>query len=141
MNGLWVPATMDIALVNMPFAETPYPSIALTQLRSVVQQRFGDRVKPRIHYVNHDFAKYFGPGAYALITSLPSTVAGLGDWLFRPVAFPEAEDNSDYYFARYYDGRKDAEEMEMLSRAAEIIEISPESMHNAFDRYFDDKSR
>ena len=39
------------------------------------------------------------------------------------------------------DGRQDAEEMEMLSKAAEIIEISPESMHNAFDRYFDDKSR
>ena len=38
------------------------------------------------------------------------------------------------------DGRKDAEEMEMLSKAAEIIEISPESMHNAFDRYFDDKA-
>jgi uncharacterized tellurite resistance protein B-like protein len=38
------------------------------------------------------------------------------------------------------DGRKDAEEMEMLSKAAEIIAISPESMHNAFDRYFDDKA-
>ena len=37
------------------------------------------------------------------------------------------------------DGRQDAEEMEMLSKAAEIIEISPESMHNAFDRYFNDK--
>jgi len=39
------------------------------------------------------------------------------------------------------DGRKDAEEMEMLSKAADIIEISPESMHNAFDRYFNDKAR
>lgn len=39
------------------------------------------------------------------------------------------------------DGRQDAEEMEMLSKAAEIIEISPESMHKAFDRYFDDKAR
>ena len=39
------------------------------------------------------------------------------------------------------DGRQDAEEMEMLSKAAEIIEISPESMHDAFDRYFDDKAR
>ena len=38
------------------------------------------------------------------------------------------------------DGRQDAEEMDMLSVAAEIIEISPESMHNAFDRYFDDKN-
>jgi len=38
------------------------------------------------------------------------------------------------------DGRQDAEEMDMLSVAADIIDISPESMHNAFDRYFDDKT-
>ncbi len=38
------------------------------------------------------------------------------------------------------DGRKDAEEMDTLSDAAEIIGISPESMHKAYDRYFDDKT-
>ena len=38
------------------------------------------------------------------------------------------------------DGRQDAEEMEMLSVAAEIMAITPESMHTAFDRYFADKS-
>jgi len=37
------------------------------------------------------------------------------------------------------DGRQDAEEMDTLSQAAEIIQISPDSMHRAFDRYFDDK--
>jgi len=37
------------------------------------------------------------------------------------------------------DGRQDAEEMDTLSQAAEIIDISSESMHRAFDRYFDDK--
>ena len=38
------------------------------------------------------------------------------------------------------DGRQDAEEMDMLSIAAELIEISPESMHHAFDRYFAEKA-
>ena len=38
------------------------------------------------------------------------------------------------------DGRQDAEEMDTLSQAAEIIDISAESMHRAFDRYFDDKT-
>jgi uncharacterized tellurite resistance protein B-like protein len=37
------------------------------------------------------------------------------------------------------DGRQDAEEMSTLSQAAEIINISAESMHRAFDRYFDEK--
>jgi len=34
------------------------------------------------------------------------------------------------------DGRKDAEEMEKLRIAADIIEISAETMHRAYDRYF-----
>lgn len=34
------------------------------------------------------------------------------------------------------DGKADADEMEMVSTAGEIIDISPEVMHRAFDRYF-----
>jgi len=37
------------------------------------------------------------------------------------------------------DGRQHAEELEALRDAATIMDISAESMHNAFDRYFDDK--
>ncbi len=36
------------------------------------------------------------------------------------------------------DGRKDAENMEKLSIAAEIIGITPDLMHNAYDRYFEE---
>ncbi len=38
------------------------------------------------------------------------------------------------------DGRQHAEEMDTLSQAAEIIDISADSMHRAFDRYFDEKA-
>ncbi|MGH8223027.1 MAG: TerB family tellurite resistance protein [Woeseiaceae bacterium] len=34
------------------------------------------------------------------------------------------------------DGRKDAEEMEHLRFAAEIVDITPDILHQAFDRYF-----
>lgn len=34
------------------------------------------------------------------------------------------------------DGRKDAVEMEFLQRAGEVMGITPEGMHRAFDRYF-----
>ena len=34
------------------------------------------------------------------------------------------------------DGQRDVDEMEMLNIAAEIIEISPEIRHSAFERYF-----
>lgn len=36
------------------------------------------------------------------------------------------------------DGRKDAEEMDKLRVAAEIIEIPAETMHRAYDRYFEE---
>jgi uncharacterized tellurite resistance protein B-like protein len=36
------------------------------------------------------------------------------------------------------DGRKDAEEMEKLRLAAEIIEIPPDTLHRAYDRYFEE---
>mgnify|MGYP001568498147 CR=1 FL=1 len=35
-------------------------------------------------------------------------------------------------------GRKDAEEMEKLRMAADIIEISPDTLHRAYDRYFEE---
>ena len=34
------------------------------------------------------------------------------------------------------DGRRDVEEIEELNRAMQAIDISPESIHRAFDRYF-----
>jgi uncharacterized tellurite resistance protein B-like protein len=36
------------------------------------------------------------------------------------------------------DGRKDAEEMEKLRRAADVIEIPPDTLHRAYDRYFEE---
>jgi len=35
-------------------------------------------------------------------------------------------------------GRKDAEEMEKLRFVADLIEIPPETMHRAYDRYFEE---
>ena len=35
-------------------------------------------------------------------------------------------------------GRKDAEEMEKLRVAAEVIEIPPDTLHRAYDRYFEE---
>ena len=92
-----------ISLINMPFATVSLPSIALTQLKSVVEEQLGEQVRVRILYFNHDFAHFVGAELYGMMTnSMEANNSGLGDWFFRQVAFPEAPDNTQQYFQRYF---------------------------------------
>lgn len=94
---------MKIALINMPFAPPEGPSIGLTQIASVLTQRFGAQTNVRIHYLNLDVAAMMrASGFYRLAISPYARISGLADWFFRAAAFPDAEDNVDAYLARYY---------------------------------------
>src|SRR5215471_4804962 len=94
---------MNIKLINMPFADLATPSIALTQLKSVLDNAFGDRVTVEILYLNHEFANYLNHSLYHYLNiSIDSKRSGLGDWFFRQTAFPNLSDNSDLYFPRYF---------------------------------------
>jgi ribosomal peptide maturation radical SAM protein 1 len=93
----------EIALINMPFANLHMPSIALTQLQSVVEKRFKNEVSVDVHYLNHDFANYLGLELYDRITqSADSQNSGLGDWFFRQIAFPDQANNTGAYLSRYF---------------------------------------
>lgn len=95
-----------ISLINMPFANLGLPSIALTQLKSVIEAEFPKQVSVDLLYLNHDFAKYFGIEFYDYLTnSMESFNTGLGDWMFKQAAFPDLRDNSEQYFARYFFGK------------------------------------
>ena len=92
-----------IALINMPFANLQMPSIALTQLKSVVEDRFKDEVAVDVHYLNHEFAHYFGKELYGkILSSADSQNSGLGDWMFRQTAFPDRANNVTLYLSRYF---------------------------------------
>ncbi len=94
---------LRVALVNMPFAALPMPSLALTQLQAVLAEACPDTVQSEVHYLNLDFGRYFGARAYQSIAQGGVHLySGLGDWIFRHIAFPEAADNSDSYFTRFY---------------------------------------
>jgi ribosomal peptide maturation radical SAM protein 1 len=93
----------NVSLINMPFAALQMPSIALTQLKSVLEEKFKDQVSVEVHYLNLDFALEWGVELYEAVTgSMESQNSGLGEWLFRHAAFPQVEDNPDAYFRRYY---------------------------------------
>jgi ribosomal peptide maturation radical SAM protein 1 len=91
-----------IALINMPFADLQMPSIALTQLKAVAEQKFPDQVSVEILYLNHDFANYLGIELYDTMLGSDSQNAGLGDWFFRQTAFPDLSNNAGIYFSRYF---------------------------------------
>src|SRR5262245_48729271 len=92
-----------ISLINMPYAALYLPSIALTQLKTVVSENCGGEVSVDVCYVNQDFAKLLGVKIYNTVSlSVDFHATGIGDWLFRQSAFPELEDNSEAYFSRYY---------------------------------------
>ncbi len=98
-----------IALLNMPFAAYHVPSIGLTQLKAVVDQRLGDRVETRVLYPSLDFAAYVGVELYQRIGgSGESLQAGFPEWFFRAAAFPELPDDADAYFARHFPGHSPA---------------------------------
>lgn len=93
---------LRIHLVNMPFADACRPSIALTQLKAALERAYHDKVSVQIAYLNHEFARLMGSGLYDFVAlSAPGHISGLGEWLFRSVAFPEAGDNATPYLSRY----------------------------------------
>jgi ribosomal peptide maturation radical SAM protein 1 len=94
-----------ITLINMPFADVNRPSFALSQLATVLGQRFGAAVEVSVRYLNLDFERYFGAELYGAVNGeLDHLMTGVGEWMFRQLAFPDAPDNSAQYFKRYYHG-------------------------------------
>jgi ribosomal peptide maturation radical SAM protein 1 len=101
---------LRVAFVNMPFADWNRPSFALSQLAALLGRDFGGRVEAEVCYLNQDVAEHFGAKTYESISVTHDHVdTGLGDWLFRRIAFPDAPDNTDEYFHRFYRGEHWAE--------------------------------
>ena len=124
-----------IALINMPFAYLGMPSIALTQLAAALDRRFGPAVQIDILYLHLDFAAYFNDtDLYNHTLSGTALMTGVGEWFFRQLAFPEAPDNAEAYYHRFY--HNDNEETRALRNALEEKRAGAGDFLDAcFDRY------
>jgi len=112
----------------MPFANLQMPSIALTQLKSVVESRCKDQVTVEVFYLNHDCAHYFGRDLYGAILGADGQNSGLGDWMFRQAAFPDRANNVSLYLSRYFP----LQNTEMNSLKSAILE-----KRRGLDRFLD----
>ncbi len=126
---------MKIAFINMPFAPLESPSFALTQLAAAVREQLGSAVCVKTHYLNLDFgAATKCCGFYDAATSPYARISGLADWFFRPIAFPDAPDNTAEYLARYYfdDG---AESRIVNEFTAECRQAMPNLLDEWIEKY------
>ncbi len=124
---------LRIAFVNMPFADWQRPSFALSQLTSLVRRDLGDEATADVFYVNQDMADFLGAEVYESICGTPHHVnTGLGDWLFRQIAFPETVDNFEAYFQRFYPGQSWApQRTQILNTRSQLLRFC----ENVIDRY------
>lgn len=94
-----------VTLINMPFADWNRPSFALSYLSALASRELGSDIEIEVRHLNLDFAQYLGSRTYdAIAGDLEHLLTGVGEWLFRQLAFPAAPDNTDEYFRRYYKG-------------------------------------
>ncbi|MFJ8113603.1 RiPP maturation radical SAM C-methyltransferase [Streptomyces sp. NPDC096132] len=88
---------LRVALVNMPWARIHAPSIQCGLLQSITR-RAGHECDS--HYLNIEFASFFGSKAYDGIANIASERLHLmGEWLFSYAAFGEVTPDDDYFAA------------------------------------------
>src|SRR5436190_2006896 len=122
---------MRVALINMPFARLGSPSLALTQLASrLTGTRTGAAVD--VLDLNHFFGAVLGVEFYNYVVDQYAN--GLGDWLFRHVAFPDQADNAGAFLARYYPGTR-PETVTMRAKILSARDSVGDALRQAAQRY------
>ena len=122
---------MKVALLSMPFARLDFPSLALEQLKTLLRRRLGSRHTVELLYLQHDFLELIDVETYKHLAgtsvyinhsrqteSSPAgameramkrgRLSGVGEWLFRPFAYPDSPDNTREFLARYFRKHPDA---------------------------------
>jgi ribosomal peptide maturation radical SAM protein 1 len=112
-----------IVLVNMPFASLRFPSFALSQLAAIVKSEFGAEVDVEVVYANHELAAVIGVDLYdELVENMEHHPTGLGEWLFRQVAFPHLPPNEDRYLRTFYSTTRHAALRKRVLEAREELD-------------------
>ena len=89
------PDSLDVCLVNMPYADLVRPSIALSLIQSVLQTA---GIRSKVMYANLWFSEEIGLVSYEIGQLLPDLF--VGDWTFAEAAFPESRCDNDCYLDR-----------------------------------------
>lgn len=126
---------MKIALINMPFADVNRPALNLTQLKFRLDQK--ELGETSIHYLNQDFGNYFGLPLFSFMAANYTT--GIGDWIFRKIAFPNVRDNPPKYLRRQFPQR-DSDTRALMASILEKREGLADFLDSLIEKYELDKA-
>jgi ribosomal peptide maturation radical SAM protein 1 len=87
---------LRVALVNMPFSSSRFPSIQVGLLQSILAQR---GISATAHYLNLEFAAQIGWKFYDTLSE--STQYFIGDWMFARQAFREDAPDGMRFLERF----------------------------------------
>lgn len=95
-----------IVLLQMPFANTGWPSLGLSTLKSLLNERGHET---SILYVNQSFSDKIGEGRYSsLADGAPQNVDLAGEWVFSGALWGQDLEADDAYFESVLEGRDPA---------------------------------
>jgi ribosomal peptide maturation radical SAM protein 1 len=89
---------LRVALVNMPFSSTRYPSLQLGLLQAILARRGFEATS---HYFNLGFAAPLGWESYEILCEQHYPL--LGEWIFSRAAFGEAAPDGAPFLAAFED--------------------------------------
>src|SRR5215472_9395458 len=104
---------LRVALVNMPFSSSRFPSMQIGLLRSILAMR---GISATAQYLNLEFAARIGWNLYEALSN--STLYFVGDWMFAGEAFRE-EAPDPLLFLKRYAGQLSKKRLEWFWRPAQ----------------------
>jgi ribosomal peptide maturation radical SAM protein 1 len=90
---------LRVALVNMPFSSSRFPSMQIGLLQSILAER---GISATAHYLNLEFAARVGWNQYEALSN--NTLHLAGDWLFASEAFREDAPDGKLFLERFGKG-------------------------------------
>jgi ribosomal peptide maturation radical SAM protein 1 len=87
---------LRVALVNMPFSSSRFPSIQIGLLQSILAQR---GITATTHYLNLEYAAHIGWKHYETLSD--NTLCFVGDWIFSREAFRSDAPDGKLFLERF----------------------------------------
>ncbi|MDH4414828.1 MAG: RiPP maturation radical SAM C-methyltransferase [Rhizobium sp.] len=127
---------LNVALIQMPFGFTAWPSLGLSLLKAIVEKA-GHRAE--VMYFSQTFEDRIGPELYSIIArGAPQNVDLLGEWIFAEALSGPDERADSSYLAQVFHGENHAHRKSGSETVLAEIEPQLETLRAAANAVIDE---